>query len=288
MPNFPSALPAFSTKNDGPGNVIAAAHVNDLQSEVVELGRDLISGLRRPLRLEDATEATTASGAITVTRGYIKIDTEADAAADDLITVTPGANVGAGSICVFRAENVARVVTLKDGGGNLLLSGDYALDATDKTLTAIYDGANWREMARSGGTQAGVGPWTPVIGGAGGTSGQAYTTQSGLYIKIDRLVVAWFSVHIATEGTITGSAEIQGFPFAVEAVTNGHWVAIQYRDLATTWVNVGCQMGQGSVATAAALQGSTVAAANNINALTASDIQNGTRLFGCVMYRTAA
>lgn len=145
MANFPASIPSFTTKNDGPGNKINAAHMNAVQDEIVQIGTDLISGLRRPLRLEDATEFTLASGAITVTRGYCKVDTEADAASDDLDTITPGSNVGAGSILALRAEDVTRVVTVKDGTGNILLNGgDVALDATDKIVILLYDGTNWR------------------------------------------------------------------------------------------------------------------------------------------------
>lgn len=132
------------------------------------------------------------------------------------------------------------------------------------------------------------GTWTPGIGGSGGESGQAYTTQSGQYIKVGKLVLATFSLHISTEGTITTSAEITGLPFAIENPTNGHWCAIQWRDLATNWVSVGCQMGQGSTTQRAQLQGSTAAAISNITALTSADIQNGTRFFGTLIYRASA
>ena len=91
--------------------------------------------------LLDASELTIASGVVTATQGYHKIDTEADAAADDLDTITAGTGLSAGTLLVVRAENVARVVTLKDGG-NLLLNGDYLLNATDRQILLIYDGTN--------------------------------------------------------------------------------------------------------------------------------------------------
>lgn len=54
------------------------------------------------------------------------------------------------------------------------------------------------------------GSWTPVIGGSGGTSGQAYSVQVGRYRKLNRLMVAWFTVTLSTKGTITGNVQIQG------------------------------------------------------------------------------
>lgn len=96
-----------------------------------------------------AAELTVATGAVTASQGLHRLDTEADAASDDLDTITAGSGMADGFLLVLRAENTARVVTLKDGTGNLLLGGDYALSATDRTITLIYDGTNWREIARS-------------------------------------------------------------------------------------------------------------------------------------------
>src|SRR3990167_910218 len=57
------------------------------------------------------------------------------------------------------------------------------------------------------------GTWTPIIGGTGGQSGQAYSSQVGRYTKIGRLVFIAVSAQLSTEGTITGSAQISGLPF---------------------------------------------------------------------------
>lgn len=147
MANYPTSVPSFAAVNDG--DVIADEMFELAYDEIAAIGSGLVNGLEHPIRLADATEYTIASGVITVAKGYARIDTEANAATDDLDTITAGTNVGAGSILVCRAENTARVVTLKDGTGNLHLNGDYAMSATDRTITLIYDGTNWREIARS-------------------------------------------------------------------------------------------------------------------------------------------
>src|SRR5262245_59128466 len=103
----------------------------------------------KSLTLGASTELTIAAGVVTATAGYFSVDTEANAAADDLDTITAGSGAIEGSIVILRAENVARIVTVKDGTGNLLLRGDCPLSATDRTLTLLYDGTNWRELARS-------------------------------------------------------------------------------------------------------------------------------------------
>lgn len=43
--SYPSSAKTFTTKSDGPGNTILAAHINDLQLEVSAIEQDLITGL---------------------------------------------------------------------------------------------------------------------------------------------------------------------------------------------------------------------------------------------------
>lgn len=43
--SYPSSAKVFTTKSDGPGNTILAAHINDLQLEVTAVEQDLIAGL---------------------------------------------------------------------------------------------------------------------------------------------------------------------------------------------------------------------------------------------------
>jgi len=181
---YPSGAKSFTTKVDGPTQTIFAAHINDAQDEIVAIesalatngvahalkpstagGQDLGTaglpwGIARAngLQFVDATTLTLATDTITAIHSYHAIDTEGAAASDNCATITPGTGVAAGFILVLRAANVARVVTMKDGTGNLLLNGDYALSTTDATITLIYDGTNWRELARSVTTSA-----TPVV-----------------------------------------------------------------------------------------------------------------------------
>ncbi len=98
------------------------------------------------LRLGPFTELTIASGAITVTGSLHTVDTEGDAASDDLTTINGGAT---GSLLVLRSAATARVVVLKDGGGNLLLAGDCTLNTYHDTITLIKLGSSWYELARS-------------------------------------------------------------------------------------------------------------------------------------------
>lgn len=96
----------------------------------------------------DATELTIASGIITVTGNYHKIDTEGSASSDDVDTITAGTNVSAGFILHLRVESAARTVVLKTGTGgsdNLDIGDtDITLDESFKTFSLVYDGTNWR------------------------------------------------------------------------------------------------------------------------------------------------
>jgi hypothetical protein len=55
--------------------------------------------------------------------------------------------------------------------------------------------------------------WTPVLGGAGGTSGQTYSLQSGKGCRFGGLVFWQCAIVLTAKGTITGNVEIQGMPY---------------------------------------------------------------------------
>lgn len=172
--SYPVSVKSFSAKTDGPSQTIFAAHINDPQDEIVAVEGGLLNGVAHALKpsvdnaqdlgtaglrwgiarakglqLNDATTLTLATDAVTVTQSYHAIDTEAAAATDNCATLTAGTGVAAGFVLHLRAANVAHVVTMKDGTGNLLLNGDYAMSTTDATISLIYDGTNWRELGRS-------------------------------------------------------------------------------------------------------------------------------------------
>lgn len=98
-----------------------------------------------------ATELTISSGAITPVYATHTVDTEADAATDDLVTIT-ATNFKAGDRLMISAANGSRDVVVKASGGNILLPNDVdiTLDDTEKTLILRYDGTNWNYVAGAG------------------------------------------------------------------------------------------------------------------------------------------
>ena len=94
--------------------------------------------LKENILLEEADELTIAAGSVTLTKSYHKIDTQGDAAEDDLDTIAGGAE---GRIIYLRAEHTDRTVILKNGTGNLVLGADIYLDDTSKHVALICDSA---------------------------------------------------------------------------------------------------------------------------------------------------
>jgi len=91
-------------------------------------------------------ELTIAAGVVTAYLEWHTIDTEADAATDDLNTINGGTD---GGVVTFRASSGARDVVFKDSTGNLQLAGDFTLNNTQDTITLRYMGGTWYELSRS-------------------------------------------------------------------------------------------------------------------------------------------
>ena len=90
-----------------------------------------------------AAELTITAGIVTKTQSFHKIDTEGDAATDDLDTISGGSE---GEVLVIRCESGARVVTVKNGTGNIIMDADVELNDVGKMLALIYDGSYWRAL----------------------------------------------------------------------------------------------------------------------------------------------
>lgn len=101
-------------------------------------------------------EETIVSGEISVRANLaaslisrIQVDTESSASTDDLDTINfePRKLL---NIVVLQAADDARTVVVKDGTGNLALSGDFSLTHIDDTITLMQlANGNFVELARS-------------------------------------------------------------------------------------------------------------------------------------------
>jgi hypothetical protein len=83
---------------------------------------------------------------VTATGNIHTIDTEADAASDDLDTIS---GTAAGQLLIISAADGARTVVAKDGTGNLKLVGDFSMDNAEDRLFLISNGTNLFELGRN-------------------------------------------------------------------------------------------------------------------------------------------
>lgn len=128
----------------GAANILTVQSINNGDWKYVQAsGFECINGF---LKIPSTSELTIASDAVTATRSFHRVDTQADAATDDLSTISGGSE---GRTLTLRAENTARTVVVKDGLGNIRCAGDFSLDSTEDLITLIHDGTNWVELARA-------------------------------------------------------------------------------------------------------------------------------------------
>lgn len=118
---------------------------------------DTVAAIKQYLGTQDESELTISSGAVTASRAMHTVDTESDAAADDLTNVA--VSTFDGFLVMLRLEAAARVVTLKheagsDGQLSLAHGADLVLDATTKYVLFWVDTGSspvtLREVARFG------------------------------------------------------------------------------------------------------------------------------------------
>lgn len=183
------------------------------------------------LNFTDATELTIATGAITVTQSQHTVDTESDAASDDLDTIT--AATGAGDLVFIAPADGARTVVLKHGTGNIATfdGNDISLNTAAHWAILMRFGTTWYVMANAapgsvfdpaspgaiGGTTPAAGTFTTLGAGAGAftvdasgnMAARSYIGRGGSGVAIDY----WALGDIALPGA-SGSIDF-GSPYAV-------------------------------------------------------------------------
>lgn len=103
---------------------------------------------------EAITELTISTGSITPTTAAHTVDTEGDAASDDLTNIAI-TNMPEGRRLLLRAADSTRTVVLKhlsggDGQISLKKGGDLVLDDIDRSIELILLGTTWKEINTSG------------------------------------------------------------------------------------------------------------------------------------------
>lgn len=197
-------------------------------------------------------------------------------------TLTGGAT-GAGFTIALGTSTITGVLATARGGTSVdIASAAFPLGSGQITFPATQNpsaGANTLDDYEEG-------TWTPVVGGAGGTSGQTYALQLGSYIKIGTRVTALATTQFSNKGTITGNVQFQGLPFASAAGVYASSTAIRFSGLATNWISLVSMIAPGT--SVGLLEGTAAAGTANTTALVTADLANGTSFIVGWTYTAAA
>ena len=206
--SYPTSIKTFPTRSNG--NTITPGFFNDPDDEITAIETALLQGtahnLKAPgFRFDNAAAKTIASGVITITSGYLTVDTEGAAASDDLDTITigvmsDGVAIGEGSVIILQSVSAARVITVRDTVGNIRLQGNFTFASTDDRLTLLYNGSAWVEIARAYGQSS---TYTPTLTNVTNIDGStAYVCQ---WMRVGNVVTVSGRVDINTTAGATGT-----------------------------------------------------------------------------------
>ena len=275
--SYPGALKTFTTKTGA--DVVASSHMNDAQLEIVaietELGVD-VAGTRTDLEdrllqslapdgdldFAASTELTIATGAVTVTQNWHTVDTEADAASDDLDTINGGAD---GYVLILHPNNDTRTVVLRHNVGNILCVGNanLTLDDAHDIVILTYDGtlAKWCALQGSPASKnksLDASVWTASSDAASFNSAQMQIKQSSGAVPSPRWVEWLFDAttdeHIVCSFIMPQdyvSAPVLKVQFKMTSATSGNVI----------WV---CQVMAVTPGDATDVDAETFAAANSV------------------------
>lgn len=129
-----------------------------------------------------------------------------------------------------------------------------------------------------------VSTWTPAITFGGGSTGLTYSSRTGRYTRVGKLIYASCEIRLSNKGSSTGAAKIGGLPATAASTAAGGVPSIIWYQMASNFVHV--SGGVDSAATTITLVGYTAAAANYAS-LTHADFANNSIIQMTVMYEAA-
>ena len=143
------------------------------------------------------------------------------------------------------------------------------------TVTSITFGAGTALSVYAEGT------WTPALAFGGSSTGITYAAQSGVYVKIGKMVFCSFVMFLTSKGSQTGSATITGLPFTVNAgsqdVTALEWSNITF---ASGYTVLLAHMTGGATTASLDVSGSNKTAATSDNTY----YSNTSQMYGSLIY----
>jgi hypothetical protein len=248
-----TALVSDWTSTGTPSNATARANLEQL--------RDFIS---ESIGSAAQESLTIAAGAVTPTVALVKVDTEGSAATDDLDTIAT-TNHPDGRIIVLRSADPSRVVTVKNGSGNISLrdSKDLVLRTPTHFVVLARMSSTWVEVLRSvanelrtvraltSDTTLVASDSGTIITNTGAAADRNHTLPAatvGMWLRV--CVTAAFKIKLTANGTDTirdddgttvsaagGNTEIAatvGNYFEIQCHEAAKWVVIAARGTLTT------------------------------------------------------
>jgi hypothetical protein len=158
---------------------------------------------------------TIATGSITVTGNWARVDTEAAAASDYLDTITAGAD---GQVLFLRSTADARNVIIRHGVGNIVCGGatNITLDVTSDLAILIYDGNLSKWIAEGFMSAATVATAVSALARYGGF--YAYNKAIPFQITVSNV---YHALHLVTAGDLVGGL-MSGFTFNAGRVVDSN------------------------------------------------------------------
>jgi len=220
----------FTTTGTGTVTLASAANLNDVIN-IVSFETNIPDSDYVP------ASGGTFSGAVTASNGLTVDDDGAT-----VLTVDRATNEG--DIIDVQKDGTSVGSIGVSGGNNMYLSGQannhagvtFATQSilpttqgalNNNTVDLGQNGNAYKDLYLGGGLYVGgtgasnhlddyeEGSWTPTAIASQGSTGQAYSSAIGHYVKVGRMVGVWFHIQLSNEGTHTGSnLLLSGLPFA--------------------------------------------------------------------------
>lgn len=149
-------------------------------------------------------------------------------ASGNVITVagsSGGTVISSPMVPVVQAASLASALALLGGAGLSLANTFSAINTFSQSpvIPTLNPGDNTTKAASSAFVTAALAAllatpqiWTPVVQIGGASTGITYTTQTGKYLQLGKLVIAEFTIILSNKGSLTGNVLITGLPFAAQ------------------------------------------------------------------------
>ena len=126
--------------------------------------------------------------------------------------------------------------------------------------------------------------WTPDLTFGGSSTGITYSSRSGIYVIVGKLVLVQCVMILTSKGSATGNATVGNLPFT-SAASQSAWLMMAWQNMTSSYVNM-----SGFVSTSVttiSLRGITAASTTNVTNVTNAEFANNSIIYIHGIYRAA-